>query len=340
VELQTSIAKSWKLEEIAQQAHHARKIDAWIYYCTLCDEVLVIARRFMEVKGVQAAFDDVCPDCGFSLEDVICCEQTKVPEASATYVDPKSPKATLLFELPLRALDAVKVQTAGFHAEERILTTGIDKLDNLVRLTTDQFVVFQGYPFLSSLGELLCVRAQLDHPIGLNSASIYIDGGNRFNAYAVSDYAIENRIEPELALSRIHVSRAFTYFQLASLLNEKLLSALVQYPPRLVIVSNITDLFQDPEIKDTQEAYRIFQRVSRSLVAIAETTSALVIATNFQSTNSFATVLAQTAHTIISADRHDAFTRFALTRHRSWPTRKITIREDQPDQFLEYYMEK
>jgi hypothetical protein len=340
VALQINHERSWKLKEIAQQARQARKIDAWIYYCTLCDEVLVIARRFMEVKGVQAAFDDVCPDCGFSLEDVIYCEQTKVPEASATYVDPKSPKATLLFELPPRATDAVKVQTAGFHTEERILTTGIDKLDDLIRLTTGQFVVFQGYPFSSSLGELLCVRAQLDHPIGLNSASVYIDGGNRFNAYAVSHHAIENRIEPELALSRIHASRAFTYFQLASLLNEKLPSALVQFHSRLAVISSITDLFQDPEIKDTQEAHRIFQRVSRSLVAIAENTSALVIATNFQSTNSIAAVLAQTAHTIISAERHDAFTRFALTRNRLWPNRKITIREDQPDQFLEYYMGK
>ena len=335
--LQTG-ANPWKLEEITKQACHDRKIDAWIYYCILCDEVLVVARRFIEVKGVQAAFDGICPDCGFSLDDVICCEQTKVPEASATYVDSKS-KARLLFELPLRATDAVKVRTADFHAEKQILTTGIDKLDKLVRLTIGQFVLFQGYPFSSSLGELLCVRAQLEHPIGLNSASIYIDGGNSFNAYAVSDYAIKNRIEPEFALSHIHVSRAFTYFQLASLLNEKLPSAIAQYHSRLVIVSNIIGLFQDPEIKDMQESHHIFQYISRSLVAIAENTRALVIATNFQSADFFPTVLAQTAHTIISAERHDAFARFTITRDRLWPTRKITIREDKLDQFLEYYME-
>ena len=335
VTLQTGIAKSWKLEEIAQQAYHACKVDAWIYYCALCDEILMITRRFVEAKGVQAAFDEVCPDCGFSLEDVMRCEQTKVPEARAAYVDPKFPKAALLFELPLKTLDAVKVRTAGLPAEEQILTTGIDKLDKLVRLTTGQFVVFRGHPFARSLAELLCVRAQLDHPIGLNSASVFIDGENRFDAYEVSNYAIEHRIEPELALSRIHISRAFTYFQLASLLTEKLPSALTHYNSKLAIVSNITELFQDPEIKDKREAHRIFQRISRSLATIAEITDSLVIATNFQDIKAFETILTQTAHTTIFTESHNAFTRFALTRHRSLGTQKISHCDGRFDQFLE-----
>jgi len=334
VTLQTGIAKSWKLEEIAQQAYHACKVDAWVYYCALCDEILMITRRFVEAKGVQAAFDEVCPDCGFSLEDVMHCEQTKVPEARAAYVDPKFPKAALLFELPLKTLAAVKVRTAGLSAEQ-ILTTGVDKLDKLVRLTTGQFVVFQGHPFARSLAELLCVRAQLDHPIGLNSASVFIDGGNRFDVYEVSNYAIEHRIKPELALSRIHISRAFTYFQLASLLTEKLPSALMHYNSKLAIVSNITELFQDPEIKDKREAHRILQRISRSLATIAEITDSLVIATNFQDIKPIETILTQTAHTIIFTESHNGFTRFALTRHRSLGTQKISHCESRFDQFLE-----
>ncbi len=338
--LQINTAKTWKLEELAQQSCYTRKVEAWVYYCGLCDEVLLISRRFVEAKGVQAAFDGVCPDCGFGLEDVMHCEHTRLPHARATYVNPKYLKAALLAELPLQPLETIRPRNARLAAEEQILTTGIEKLDELVHLTTGQFVVFQGYPFSRSLAELLCVRAQLVHPIGLNSDTVCIDGGNSFDAYAVSKYAIEHGIEPKLALSRVHISRAFTYFQLASLLTEKLSSALARYNSKLAIVSDITELFQDPEIKDRQEAYRVFQRVLRSLSAIAEITGSCVIATSFrQDIKPFDGALIQTAHTTIIAEGRDAFTRFTLAHHKPLPIRKISHREDHTDRFLEDYVE-
>jgi len=340
VTLQINAAKTRKLEELAQQSYPTRKVDAWVYYCTLCDEVLLVTRRFVEAKGVQAAFDGVCPDCGFGLEDVMRCERTQLPHARAAYVNPKY-QAALLVELPSRTFEAVRLGKAHLPAEERILTTGIERLDKLVHLATGQFVVFQGYPFPRSLAELLCVRAQLEHPIGLNSDAIFIDGGNSFDAYAVSNYAIEHRIEPKLALSRIHISRAFTYFQLASLVTEKLPGALTRYNSTLAIISDITELFQDPEIKDKQEAYRVFQRILRSLSAIAEITDSLVIATSSrQDIKPFDTALIQTAHTTIRIEGRGAVTRFTLVHHKSLPVRKISHREDRTDQFLEEYMKE
>jgi len=338
VTLQINTIKTWKLEELAQQSRPTRKVDAWIYYCALCDEVLLATRRFVEAKGVQAAFDGVCPDCGFGLGDVMHCEHTQLPHARATYVNPKYLKAALLAELPLQPFEATKPRNARFPAGQ-ILTTGIEKLDKLVQLTTGQFVVFQGRPLSRSLAELLCVRAQLGHPIGLNSDAIFIDGGNSFDAYAVSNYAVEHRIESKLALSRVHISRAFTYFQLASLLTEKLSNALARYSSKLAIVSDITELFQDPEIKDKQEASRVFQRVLRSLSAVAEITGTLVIATTpRRGVEPFDTALIQTAHTTILAEGRGAFTRFALAHHKSLPPRKISHQEGRTDQFLEDYM--
>jgi hypothetical protein len=206
-------------------------------------------------------------------------------------------------------------------------------------LATGQFVVFQERSFSASSAELLCVRAQLDHPIGLNSDTIFIDGGNSFDVYAISNYAIEYGIEPKLALSRIHISRAFTYFQLASLLTEKLPTALKRYSSKFAVVSDITELFQDPEIKDKQEAHRVFQRILSSLSTVAEITGSLVMATSLrQNIMSFDTALMQTAHTTILAEAHGAFTRFALVHHRSLPLRKTSHREDRADQFLEDHM--
>lgn len=333
--LQINTAKTWKLEELAQQSHPTRKVDTWVYYCKLCDEVLLTTQRFVEPKGVQAAFDGACPDCGFGLEDVMRCEHVQLPHARATYFNPKC-QAALPVEFPPRPFEAIRLRNACLPAEEQILTTGIEDLDKLVHLTTGQFVVFQGYPFSRSLAEFLCVRVQLDRPVGLNSDAIFIDGGNSFDAYAVSNYAIECRIEPKLALSRIHISRAFTYFQLASLLTEKLPCALKRYSSIFAIVSDITELFQDPEIKDKQEAYRVFQRILRSLSAIAELTDSLLIATSSrQDIEPFNTALVQTAHATILAEDHDALTWFTLVHHKSLPPRKVSQREDRLDQFFQ-----
>ena len=232
-------------------------------------------------KGVQAAFDEVCPDCGFDLKDIMSCERVWLSRAGSTYVNTKHPKATLLLEEPLRTFEGIRPRSAHLPAEEQVLTTGIEKLDRLVQLATGQFVVFRGLSPPASLTELLCVRAQLNHPVGLNSGAIFIDGGNRFDVYAISHYAIKYRIEPKFALSRIHISRAFTYFQLASLLTEKLPDALKRCISKFAVVLGITELFQDPEVKDKQEAHRVFQRILHSLSAVVEITGSLVIATSF-----------------------------------------------------------
>jgi hypothetical protein len=341
VTLRINATRTWKFEALTQRSHHASKVDTWVYYCTLCDEVLLVARRFIEPKGVQTAFDGVCPDCGFGLEDVMNCEHIQLSNARATYVNPKYPKATLLVEQPLRAFDGIRPRSARLTAgEQQIFTTGIERLDKLIQLVTGQFIVFQGPSPSVSLAELLCVRAQLGKPIGLNSSAIFIDGGNSFDAYAASNYAIEYGIEPNRALSRIHISRAFTYFQLVSLLTENLPSALTHYSSKFAIVSDITELFQDPEVKDKQEAYRVFQRMLRSLPVIAEITGSLVIATSFgQDFRPFDTALTQTAHATIHVEEHDTFMRFVLLRHRSLPFRETLHREACDDEFLEDFME-
>jgi len=267
------------------------------------------------------------------------CERTQLHHARATYVNPRYPKAASLLASPPRTFAAITPRNARL-SEEQTLTTGIDKLDKLVQLVTGQFVGFHSYPSSRSLPELLCVRAQLAPPTGLNSDAVFVDGGNSFHAYAVSNHAIEHGVEPESALSRIHISRAFTYFQLASLLTERLPRALKHYKSKFVVVSEMTELFQDPEIKDREEAYRVFRHVLRSLSATAEITGSLVIATSCrQYIKPFHAAFMQAAHAAILAEDQDAFTQLTLAHHKSLPHRKVLYREDRPDQLLDDYLE-
>jgi len=53
---------------------------------------------------------------------------------------------------------------------------------------------------------------------------IVLDGANRFNPYVASSFARKALISPEEILKRIWVARAFTCYQMATLIGEKLVS--------------------------------------------------------------------------------------------------------------------
>ena len=83
------------------------------------------------------------------------------------------------------------------------------------------FAVLQGP--VSSLTSLLCVRAQLPTQLGgLNSNVIFIDGGNSFRLYQIAQLARIHRLNPKKVLDNIYISRAFTAYQVASLVKHYL----------------------------------------------------------------------------------------------------------------------
>src|SRR5208337_4011420 len=106
----------------------------------------------------------------------------------------------------------------GFQSD---LTLGIEALDKILGLRFGQFVDLQGKPS-HKLSSLLCVRATLHEPLGPNSDVIFVDGGNIFDPYLVSQYSIEHELDAKTVLERIHISRAFTFHQNATPPTEKL----------------------------------------------------------------------------------------------------------------------
>ena len=51
VTLRINVTRTWKFEALTQQSCDTNKVDTWVYHCTLCDEVLLVARRFIAPKG-------------------------------------------------------------------------------------------------------------------------------------------------------------------------------------------------------------------------------------------------------------------------------------------------
>ena len=111
---------------------------------------------------------------------------------------------------------------------------------------------------------------------------VFIDGGNLFDPYAISKHARQHELNERSVLERVHLSRAFTFHQLHSLVTEKLPTAMEEFGARFAVVSDITQLYSDPDIRDKQEARDIFAKTVRFLGEVAEQKDALVLATALQ----------------------------------------------------------
>lgn len=219
----------------------------------------------------------------------------------------------------------------------RVLAIGIPKMDDVFSgFQRGDFAVLFGHRICGMLTFLLAVRCQL--PLrkgGLNSKAIYIDGGNTFDPYSVSSIAREYDLEPKSVLERILVSRAFTAYQLAALVSEKLEKASKRYRSKLVIVSDIIGLFLDSDLPE-KEGYGIFMKMTRHLSELASRRKCIVVASYFPRRFSrslfLESVLFGMASTLIELKTSKGVLKFVLENHSSiepfsvdFPSNAVTI---------------
>jgi len=141
------------------------------------------------------------------------------------------------------------------------------------------FAVLHGSDSVTSLISLLCVRAQLPTQLGgLGSNVIFIDGGNTFRLYQVARLAQLHKLNPKEALDRVYISRAFTAYQMTTLVMEKLQETVKKYNAKLVIVSNIAGFFLDKDVPE-EEARRVFSQITSYLSKFAQEKQIILIAT-------------------------------------------------------------
>ena len=79
-------------------------------------------------------------------------------------------------------------------------------------------------------------------------------------------------------LDRIYIPRAFTAYQMTSLVLQKLEDAVKTCNAKLVIVSDIAAMFLDKDVED-EEAKRIYSQVTARLSNLAREHQVIVVAT-------------------------------------------------------------
>jgi len=140
------------------------------------------------------------------------------------------------------------------------------------------FAVFYGMPTVLPLSLLLAVRAQLPFQLGgLETNVIFVDGGNSFRLYQVSRIAQLHQLDPRQVLERIYISRAFTAYQMTSLILERLNES-IRLRSKLVIISDIVGLYLDKDIP-SREAKEVFSQLTLYLSRFSQENGLIVIVT-------------------------------------------------------------
>ncbi len=165
-------------------------------------------------------------------------------------------------------IDSAEQYRARFQRASALvgLNSGIRKLDKLVGFIQKGSIVFiKGSKSRKHILELFCLRSIMQY----QNYCIFVDGGNSFDPYLLSELATTSREHAKEVLSRIMISRAFTCHQLASLVKQTG-NVAKTFPANLVAVSDILHLFTDQESEvDGYEIEMILPKLLEYLKSLA-----------------------------------------------------------------------
>ena len=199
------------------------------------------------------------------------------------------------------------------------------------------FAVLHGSPAVQSLLTRLCVRAQLPYQLGgLETNVLFVDGGNSFRLYDVSAFAQACELDPREVLGKIFVSRAFTAYQLTSLVFEQLQSAIESYDSKFVILSDLAQLYLDSDVPK-KEAQEVFLQLTAFLADFAKKNRVILVATHpphfwSKSSRFFKEVLCGRADVVASVRKFKDRPYFVLDKHpvfnlgkTQFPSSEVTL---------------
>lgn len=177
------------------------------------------------------------------------------------------------------------VEGAAIHApeeepllRERKLDASILQLDELIGgFQSSQVTLLESdNNYVSSLLHLLCVRAIEK----FGEEVVWIDGGNSINPYAISSLCKRLGLDKREILSNINVSRAFTAYQLVTLIEDKLEEEVERCSPSTVIVSSITAMFLDKDMK-WMESHQLLRKCLETISRVTKGHETISLMTNY-----------------------------------------------------------
>lgn len=191
------------------------------------------------------------------------------------------------------------------------------------------------HPFVLEMVATLCVQAVG----GLGGDVLYIDGGNSFDPYGMLLHARRLGADRDLVLDNIKVARAFTAYQMTSLLHDMLEAEMEAraasvdgegdgHRPMTVVVGGIMELYLDQDVP-RREARGMLDRCLGRLGDVTERWSTVTVAASYGLARSSSS---SSASTVLSRQRlHGRFDRVVQV-DRAGPTASLPSRRWHPFQ--------
>ena len=210
------------------------------------------------------------------------------------------------------------------------LTSGLVTVDSLIGGLKPETVALLTGPEISlQAAEGYCVRTQLPAARGgIEGSAFLIDAGNSFDVYLFTSLARKYGLEYDLALSRQLLSRAFTIYELRSLIEDSAVFSLRK--PKLLVVSEVFSLFTDDI--DSYEARRVFRVVAEAVAEVSKREGVPALLTSSRRHELITPILEERCS--ISADiaQGDGCIRSRLFKH-PWKTPGETVVEVGPPHY-------
>jgi hypothetical protein len=163
------------------------------------------------------------------------------------------------------------------RSPERRVRTSIPSMDSFFPgfRSSQVSLVDSSDRFLFDLTHLLCVNSIND----LGEEVVWVDGGNSINPYEIASLCRRFRLDMRETLDSVNIARAFTAYQMTSLIVDRLEREVERTRSGTVIVSCFIDLFHDKDMW-WSESFQLIKRCLKELREMTQRHSLVTIITN------------------------------------------------------------
>ncbi|KXA89585.1 hypothetical protein AKJ62_02755 [candidate division MSBL1 archaeon SCGC-AAA259D14] len=137
-------------------------------------------------------------------------------------------------------------------------------------------LIFDGRSSSPDVAHFLSVLA-LSGDTGFEPPVLWLDGSNSFDPYRVSELSRSLGLDPGRVLEEIYISRAFTCYQMKSLILNELEDAVERFGSGFTVITGLPELFSGSDLVE-KEALRVFDPVIETLKSFRKSGPTLFLA--------------------------------------------------------------
>ena len=180
--------------------------------------------------------------------------------------------------LSIHAIEKLDFQIAKeILKPDIVVLSGIKELDKLLGgFKQGEVTYIDGdSKLISKIPDQVCVNTYRT----FQSDIIYIDAGMCADPYRIAQYARKIEVNQKEVLEHVHLSRAFTVYQLATLIQDMLEQAIRKYKPQTLIIGRLPIFYLDSDV-ETKEAQTLLRTNLHKIKELTTKYNLITIFTN------------------------------------------------------------